>query len=86
MPLSFSSRFSFLLRFDDGGVLGTSSDVHRKSRLSLRLWERVLLGNFRYAFIGCVRFVWPFLCVIQRDLLPHLGVLLVLWLWSRRLC
>jgi hypothetical protein len=57
MPLSFSSRFSFLLRFNDGGVLGTSSDARRKSHLSLCLWEGVLLGKFRSAFIGCVRFI-----------------------------
>jgi hypothetical protein len=74
MPLRFSSRFSFLLRFGGGGgVLGASSGAHRKSRMSLRLGEEVLLGEFRSAFAGCVRFVWPFPCVVGRDLLPRLG-------------
>jgi hypothetical protein len=74
MPLRFSSRFSFLLCFGGGGgVLGASSGAHRKSRMSLRLGEEVLLGEFRSAFAGCVRFVSPFPCVVGRDLLPCLG-------------
>jgi hypothetical protein len=42
------------------GVLSASSGARRKSRMSLRLGEEVLLGEFRSAFVGCVRFVWPF--------------------------
>jgi hypothetical protein len=74
MPLRFSSRFSFLLRFiGGGGVLGASSGAHRKSRLFLRLGEGVLLGEFCSAFTRCGRFVWPFPCAVRRDHLPGPG-------------
>jgi hypothetical protein len=74
MPLSFLSRFSFLLRFiGGGGILGASSGAHRKSCLFLRLGEGVLLGEFRSAFTRCVGFVWPFPCAVRRDHLPRPG-------------
>jgi hypothetical protein len=74
MPLRFSSRFSFLLRFvGGGGVLSTSSGARRKSRLFLCLGEGVLLGEFRSTFARCVRFVWPFPCAVGRDHLPGPG-------------
>jgi hypothetical protein len=74
MPLRFLSRFSFLLCFGgSGGVLGAFSSACRKSRLSLRLGEGVLLGEFRSDFARCVRFVWPFPCAVRRDLLPRPG-------------
>jgi hypothetical protein len=50
-----------------------SSDARCKSRLSLHLGKGMLLGEFRPAFAGCVRFVWPFPCAVGRDLLPRLG-------------
>jgi hypothetical protein len=57
MALRFLSRFSFLLRFVDGGGLSDSSGARRKSRLSLHLSEGVLLVEFRSTFVRCVRFV-----------------------------
>jgi hypothetical protein len=83
MPLRFSSRFSFLLHFIVG-VLSASSGARRKSRMSLRLGEEVLLGEFRSAFVACVRFVWPFPCAVGRDLLPcpggSFGAMVAEWL------
>jgi hypothetical protein len=56
------SRVGFLWRVS-GGVSGAVVGGHCRSLLSLRVGEEV-------SFIaGCVRFVFPFACVVERDLL-----------------
>jgi hypothetical protein len=70
MALWASFRVRVLLRLSgDGGGFGAFSGVGRRSRLVIRIGEGLLIGELRFIFAGCVRFVCFFLVCGGGDLL-----------------